>query len=71
VTWHFAGLGVKMVWFISLKTDPSHLTLLRVSQFEQKKPVKIRAFYDMVPFSLVGVDRRFRGAYCLYHQGDE
>jgi hypothetical protein len=32
--------------------------------------MKIRAFWDVVPCSL-GVDRRFRGAYCLHHQGDE
>jgi hypothetical protein len=30
--------------------------------------VKIRAFWDIVLCSL-GVDRRFRGAYCLHHQG--
>jgi hypothetical protein len=28
------------------------------------------AFWDTVPCSLVEVDRRFRGAYCLHHQGD-
>jgi hypothetical protein len=33
--------------------------------------MKIRAFWDMAPCSLVAVDRRFRGAYCLHHQGDE
>jgi hypothetical protein len=32
--------------------------------------VKVRAFWDaLAPCSLVGVDRRFRGAYCLHHQG--
>jgi hypothetical protein len=30
--------------------------------------VKIRAFWDIALCSL-GVDRRFRGAYCLHHQG--
>jgi len=30
--------------------------------------MKIRAFWDVAPCSL-GVDRRFRGAYCLHHQG--
>jgi hypothetical protein len=28
-------------------------------------------FWDVVPCSLVKVDRRFRGAYCLHHEGDE
>jgi hypothetical protein len=29
------------------------------------------AFWDIAPCSLVEVDRRFRGAYCLHHQDDE
>jgi hypothetical protein len=28
------------------------------------------AFWDTAPCSLVEVDQRFRGAYCLYNQGD-
>jgi hypothetical protein len=28
------------------------------------------AFWDIVPCSLIEVDRRFRGSYCLHHQGD-
>jgi hypothetical protein len=28
------------------------------------------AFWDTTPYSVVDVDRRFRGAYCLHHQGD-
>jgi hypothetical protein len=34
------------------------------------RSVKVRAFWDIAPCSL-GVDRRFSGAYCLHHQGDE
>jgi hypothetical protein len=33
--------------------------------------VKISAFWDVASYSLVGVDRRFIGAYCVHHQGDE
>jgi hypothetical protein len=33
--------------------------------------MKIIAFWDMAPCSLIKVDRRFRGAYCLHHQGDD
>jgi hypothetical protein len=33
--------------------------------------MKIRASWDVAPCSLVGVERGFRGAYCLHHQGDE
>jgi hypothetical protein len=30
--------------------------------------VKMAVFWDAAPCSLIEVDRRFRGAYCLYHQ---
>jgi hypothetical protein len=33
--------------------------------------MKITAFWDIVPSSLVEVDRRFRGVYCLHHQGND
>jgi hypothetical protein len=33
--------------------------------------VKMTAFWDVVPWSLVEVDRRFRSAYCLHHRPDE
>jgi hypothetical protein len=32
--------------------------------------MKVRAFWDIALCSLVGVDRRFRGAYCLHDEGD-
>jgi hypothetical protein len=39
------------------------------------KPVvslaKMTVFWDVAPCSLVQIDRRFRGAYCLLHQGDK
>jgi hypothetical protein len=33
--------------------------------------MRFRVFWDVVQRSHVEVDRRFIGAYCLYHQGDE
>jgi hypothetical protein len=33
--------------------------------------MKFGVILDVAPCSRVEVDRRFRGAYCLYHQGDE
>jgi hypothetical protein len=33
--------------------------------------MKFRAFWDVAPCSHVKVDRRFRNAYCLHHQGDK
>jgi hypothetical protein len=32
--------------------------------------MKIRAFWDIAPCSIVKVDQRFGDAYCLHHQGD-
>jgi hypothetical protein len=32
--------------------------------------MKITVFWDVAPYSLVEVYRRFKGAYCLHHQGD-
>jgi hypothetical protein len=40
-----------------LKTYFSHKIILQ----------KIRAFWGIAPCSLVGIDRRFRGTYCLHH----
>jgi hypothetical protein len=33
--------------------------------------MKIRAVRNVGPYSLVGVNRHFRGAYCRHHQGDD
>jgi hypothetical protein len=33
--------------------------------------INITAFWDIAPCSFVNVDRRFRGAYCLHHQGPD
>jgi hypothetical protein len=33
--------------------------------------VKIAVFWDVAPYSLVEIYRRFRGVYCLFHQGDD
>jgi hypothetical protein len=38
---------------------------------EGKRQLKIRDFWNVAQCSLVGVGRRFRGAYCLHHQGDD
>jgi hypothetical protein len=33
--------------------------------------MKMIAFWNIAPCNLVEMDRRFRRAYCLHHQGDE
>jgi hypothetical protein len=55
------------------------MSLLRVVQpllaslscLTNMSPKKFRAFWDVAPCSHVEVDRRFRGAYCFYHQGPD
>jgi hypothetical protein len=32
--------------------------------------IKVIAFWDIAQCSLVEIDLRFRGGYCLHHQGD-
>jgi hypothetical protein len=31
--------------------------------------MKMAVFWDFAPCSMVEIDQRFRGAYCLHHQG--
>jgi hypothetical protein len=33
--------------------------------------LKFRVFWDVASYGLIVVDRRFRGTYCLHHQGDQ
>jgi hypothetical protein len=33
--------------------------------------IKMTAFWDMASCNLIETDWHFRGAYCLYHQGDD
>jgi hypothetical protein len=33
--------------------------------------MKMRTFWDVSPCCIVGVDRRFRGVYCLHNQSDK
>jgi hypothetical protein len=44
---------------------PASATLLN------KLNMTFKIFWDVAPCSQVEVDRRFRGAYLLHHQGDE
>jgi hypothetical protein len=33
--------------------------------------MKMTVFWDVVPYGLVEIDLRFKGAYCLHHQDDD
>jgi hypothetical protein len=49
--------------FKTLREIEQHLKRLLLSEIENKP--KFTALWDIAPCSLVEVDRRFRGAYCL------
>jgi hypothetical protein len=44
---------------------------LQVTTQRTNIDMKMTAFWDVAPCSLIEVYGRFRGAYCLHHQGDE
>jgi hypothetical protein len=33
--------------------------------------IKFTVFWDILPYSKIDIDRRFRGAFCLHYQGDD
>jgi hypothetical protein len=37
-------------------------------QVSTEESLKLIAFWDIAPCSLVAIDRRFKGEYCLHHQ---
>jgi hypothetical protein len=62
-------------WYVitfqeSGKTDSSQTMYLSESKRKKKYNLKFRVFCDVAPCSHVEVNRRFRGEYCLHHQGD-
>jgi hypothetical protein len=47
------------------------LTVNEVPMFYVLTAASMMIFWDMAPCSLVELDQRFRGAYCLHYQGDD
>jgi hypothetical protein len=50
--------------------DSDFLNWIELLLYISHKKLKIEILWDIAPYSLIGVDGRFRGAYCLHHQGD-
>jgi hypothetical protein len=46
--------------------------VIKLVRFQALMATNMRTavFWDVAPCSLVDTDQRFRGAYCLHHQGD-
>jgi hypothetical protein len=51
-------------------SNTSSALKVRNDTHQATKLLKMAVFWDISPCSLVGVHRRFRGAYCLHHQCD-
>jgi hypothetical protein len=49
-------------------TGPESLMCISISVIFK---MKMRFFWDIAPYSLVGVDGRLRGVYFLHHHGDD
>jgi hypothetical protein len=48
-----------------------NLKLLVRFQLLTAASMKMTVFWDISPYSLVEVDRRFRDVYCLHHHGND
>jgi hypothetical protein len=59
----------KHCWETIFKNKFSSYSVYEISGF-QGASMKMTAFWDIVQCTLVEVDRRFRGAYCLHLQFD-
>jgi hypothetical protein len=64
------SINVKCVVY---KMDKYHFLTNYFVRFQVLAVVSMNmiAFWDTVPYSPVEIDWRFRGVYCLYHQGDD
>jgi hypothetical protein len=54
----------RMLWKMRTIFNNARFQVLTVAS------MKFRVFWDVLPYSEVDVDQRFRGVYCLHHQGD-
>jgi hypothetical protein len=67
------NLGVTaLITPLILRTPLTFLWTSKVASFQVLTAVsmKMTVFWDAAPCSLVEIDRRFRGTYCLHHRGD-
>jgi hypothetical protein len=62
---HFQYSCITVFPSLTLKT-PYNFTLQK-----QMHIMKMAVFWVVAPCSLVEIDRRFRDAYCLHHQGND
>jgi hypothetical protein len=66
-SFEFSYLTVRLMKIIRHRTlSPLRFQGLTAASMESSSSV----FWDVAPCSLVEVYRRFRGVYCLHHQGD-
>jgi hypothetical protein len=59
-----------VVWLLCVRPSVTNQNFVRF-QVPSTASMKMTVFWVIAPCSLVEVYRRFRGTYCLHHQGDE
>jgi hypothetical protein len=65
---YFYAFKLKLLLGLQLQSNKNRKIQLYLLCLGKKEKMKIRDLWDNAPCSLV-VDRRFRGAYWLHHQG--
>jgi hypothetical protein len=63
------NVGICLQVHLALQSRRQNIDRLVRFQVLTAASVKITVIWDFVSCSLVEVDRRFRGAYCLHHHG--
>jgi hypothetical protein len=63
----FSQLVSRLAMKITCENSSIHVRFQVLTAASMKR----RVLWDVAPCSLVGVDRRLRGAYCLHRQGHE
>jgi hypothetical protein len=67
---HVSATQQKSISYVPLPTQSQTSTLCGIcGSYDEDFDIKMTAFWVIVPCGLE-VKRRFRGAYCLHHQGD-
>jgi hypothetical protein len=64
-------VNVVVLTVVNEFTCSAALNLVVRFQILTAASMKVRVFWDVARYCIVGVGRRFTGAYCLRHQGDD
>jgi uncharacterized protein YdeI (YjbR/CyaY-like superfamily) len=69
--WQSNNVQYELSSSVNIKLERTEKRKSQCNPIENRNIIKIRAFWDVAPCSLVVVDGCFGGAYCLLHHGNE